>query len=69
MTLKDGSETLITLFRSQVFHRDFRLAVLDLYWLLDVHLRRVNESIEVARQRIKDVLFNYTAEGVSKLYN
>jgi len=62
MTLESGSATLCTMFLEPVFTPNFRGAVLDMKWMLDTYVRRVDTSIEVARQRVKAVLGNYTVE-------
>lgn len=59
---KSKTATLCTMFQDPVFAPNFRAAVLDLQWMLDTYVRRVDQSIEVARQRVKAVLNNYTAE-------
>ena len=63
MTLENGKPSVFTLFHDPSFGPDFRTAVHDLQWTLDMRIRYAADSVANATLDIKDVLNNFTDEA------
>jgi len=61
-TLQNGSPTLLSLLQDYQYVSKFKLAVYDLQWKMNSLVDEVDAAVEDARQRVKNVLNNYSSE-------